>query len=172
MLCYGSELIGSGMIGCVAVMVPPFFCFSTQLTTSIDVSSSAVLHSIMPPMARWSQSARYSGLYHYMLLANSEMRLQVASTGEKSRFRPHPPAKFRVPWPGRRFRQQHRSVASPRQQTFLTSETSRAWPKPWGRTLRWRNAMSAKAKPKLRPHGTACFARTTRRQLWRWQSIT
>jgi hypothetical protein len=27
--------------------------------------------------------------------------------------------------------------------------------------------MSAKAKPKLRPHGTACFARTTRRQLWR-----
>jgi hypothetical protein len=71
-------------------MVPPFFCFSTQLTTSIDVSSSAVLHSIMPPMAGWSQSARYSGLYHYMLLANSEMRLQVASTGEKSRFWPHP----------------------------------------------------------------------------------
>src|SRR3954465_12564209 len=42
---------------------PAVFCFSTQLTTSIDVSSSAVLHSIMPPMAGWSQSARYSGLY-------------------------------------------------------------------------------------------------------------
>src|SRR5687767_5900650 len=40
-------------------------CFSTQLTTSIAVSSSAVLRSITPPIAGRSRSARASGLYHY-----------------------------------------------------------------------------------------------------------
>ncbi len=44
-----------------------------------------------------------------MLLANSEMRLQVASTGEKSRFWPHSRRSSEYLGPGRRFRQQHQT---------------------------------------------------------------
>jgi hypothetical protein len=48
-----------------------------------------------------------------MLLANSEMRLQVASAGEKSGFWTHSRPGSEYLGLGHRFRQQHRSMASP-----------------------------------------------------------
>jgi hypothetical protein len=51
---------------------------------------------------------RLAGSVHYwMLLANSEMRLQMASAGEKARFWPHSRPGSEYLGPDRRFRQQH-----------------------------------------------------------------
>src|SRR5687767_6895265 len=70
------------VIGCVAVMVPPFFCFSTQLTTSIDVSSSAVLHSIMPPMAGWHKALATAG---YIITAKYVHHVEPSFTTPRKR---------------------------------------------------------------------------------------